>query len=491
MERFDLQSEETLLIRNSYRTHRSNNYNDCSSGISVPTVHVCGQQFANKHINGFNIRIKRYLLMCMVTLAILLLLYIPVYHHIMPSRIASIPGWSYNTSRELSTYVKPNLTALHEPNSVCTQLVDNGPIFLMIVVCSAVKNFEERKAIRSTWGNINQLDYPAYIKKIAALKLHNINVTSVASDNNSTDNIFIPNDWGTLYRYYSNIYHASSKRNRKDEMTPKGVKDAALKDKCDELNSNLSVNVKVLFLLGKPHIDNDTDFELQHLVDIESEQYQDIIQENFIDSYNNLTLKSVMMLKWVSSHCSHSVQYLMKVDDDMFVNVNKLIYELKCLNLKNTSNTNLASNSSFNSNKNNHLLMGSLIKGAKPIADSANKWYSPQYMYSGKVYPPYLSGTGYVMSIETANTLYKTALVTPIFHLEDIYITGICAYKAKIKPLHSPLFSYQKRAFEYCEYLNYITSHQLTPSELFKVQELFVNHTESSLDKCFKKTTKT
>lgn len=87
MERFDLQSEDTLLIRNSYRTHRSNNYNDCSSGISVPTVHVCGQQFANKHINGFNIRIKRYLLMCMVTLAILLLLYIPVYHHIMPSRI--------------------------------------------------------------------------------------------------------------------------------------------------------------------------------------------------------------------------------------------------------------------------------------------------------------------------------------------------------------------------------------------------------------------
>lgn len=64
----------------------------------------------------------------------------------------------------------------------------------------------------------------------------------------------------------------------------------------------------------------------------------------------------------------------MKVDDDMFVNVNKLIYELKCLNLKNTSNTNLASNSSFNSNKSNHLLMGSLIKGAKPIADSANKW---------------------------------------------------------------------------------------------------------------------
>lgn len=29
----------------------------------------------------------------------------------------------------------------------------------------------------------------------------------------------------------------------------------------------------------------------------------DIIQENFVDSYNNLTLKTVLMLKWTSRNC--------------------------------------------------------------------------------------------------------------------------------------------------------------------------------------------
>lgn len=35
----------------------------------------------------------------------------------------------------------------------------------------------------------------------------------------------------------------------------------------------------------------------------ESEVYGDIIQESFIDSYNNLTLKTIMMLKWVNNNC--------------------------------------------------------------------------------------------------------------------------------------------------------------------------------------------
>lgn len=46
-------------------------------------------------------------------------------------------------------------------------------------------------------------------------------------------------------------------------------------------------------------------------------------------------------------------------------------------------------------------------------------------MYSGRVYPNYLSGTGYVMSADVVTRLYKAALKTPLLHLEDVYITGI------------------------------------------------------------------
>ena len=94
---------------------------------------------------------------------------------------------------------------------------------------------------------------------------------------------------------------------------------------------------------------------LQELVEEESLHYSDIIQEGFVDSYNNLTLKSVMMLKWVLSNC-RSVRYIMKTDDDMFVNINNLVRLLKGRNMSN-------------------LLVGALICGARPIADTQNKWW--------------------------------------------------------------------------------------------------------------------
>lgn len=48
------------------------------------------------------------------------------------------------------------------------------------------------------------------------------------------------------------------------------------------------------------------------------------------------------------------------------------------------------------------------------------------YMFSGNTYPIYLSGTGYVMSMDVATKLYNASLTTPVFHLEDVYLTGMC-----------------------------------------------------------------
>ena len=93
----------------------------------------------------------------------------------------------------------------------------------------------------------------------------------------------------------------------------------------------------------------------QNSVTEESEKYNDIIQERFLDTYNNLTLKSVMLLKWASSNCE-ATKYLMKTDDDMFINIPKLI---ELLNAR---------------PKRNETLIGCLICNAKPISDPKNKW---------------------------------------------------------------------------------------------------------------------
>ena len=66
------------------------------------------------------------------------------------------------------------------------------------------------------------------------------------------------------------------------------------------------------------------DRKVQRSVEMESQQYGDIIQEDFIDSYKNLTYKGIMWLRWVSSYCPHAL-YVLKVDDDIFVNIFNLV----------------------------------------------------------------------------------------------------------------------------------------------------------------------
>jgi hypothetical protein len=84
-------------------------------------------------------------------------------------------------------------------------------------------------------------------------------------------------------------------------------------------------NVKVIFLLGQ--LKNAT---FQSNVTTESETYGDILQEGFIDTYANLTVKSLMLLKWFSQEC-HKVPYVLKTDDDMYINLKQLFQLVRLL----------------------------------------------------------------------------------------------------------------------------------------------------------------
>ena len=159
--------------------------------------------------------------------------------------------------------------------------------------------------------------------------------------------------------------------------------------------------VDIVFLLGelaKPT--NASQFAL----DEESARFGDILQESFLDSYANLTIKSLMMLKWFANHCSKHYQYLMKTDDDMYINIPQL------LNL-------------VNQNTNMNMLTGFLHCGALPITEPSHKQFAPPYMLSGldmdaaTVYPNFLSGTAYIMSKSTALILYRLSKIIPAFHL--------------------------------------------------------------------------
>ncbi|CAD6228439.1 GSCOCG00012041001-RA-CDS [Cotesia congregata] len=122
------------------------------------------------------------------------------------------------------------------------------------------------------------------------------------------------------------------------------------------------------------------------------------------------------------------------------------------------------------------LLMGHIFKNDLRQTNPRSKWYVAAYMYGEKIVPNYAVGHGYIMSSDVGLILYKTALTTPVVHLEDVYLTGICVKKANLSLIDYPRFEYLHQSFffkflftepEYYE--NHIIVHCDNIFEMYKI----------------------
>lgn len=174
------------------------------------------------------------------------------------------------------------------------------------------------------------------------------------------------------------------------------------------------------------------------------------------------------------------------MDDDTFVNLPNLIHVLLggTIPLYNATisfhdRESIIVKSAKNRLTNNkNLLLGHLFCGVKPVADVTSKWYSPYYLFPFEMYPPYLSGTAYLMSLNVVHRLYNISLQTPFFHLEDVYITGICANKTGVKRTHHPLFFYssiKEKDKQFCSLRGMVSQHHLTPTDMKQAFDLATN----------------
>ncbi|NWV58637.1 B3GT2 galactosyltransferase, partial [Malurus elegans] len=182
----------------------------------------------------------------------------------------------------------------------------------------------------------------------------------------------------------------------------------------------------------------------------ESERYHDIIQQDFLDTYNNLTLKTLMGMKWVASYCS-GTRFAMKTDTDVFVNTMHLIEKLLRPLPFPTQN----------------YFTGYLMKGNSPIRDKDSRWYVSEEEFPGEGYHPFCSGTGYVFSGDLAAKIVSASLTIKYMHLEDVYV-GLCLNAKGVEivpPPHDSLFNIHKVPFFPCVYDKIITSHQMQPHE--------------------------
>ncbi|XP_021372291.1 beta-1,3-galactosyltransferase 1-like [Mizuhopecten yessoensis] len=204
-----------------------------------------------------------------------------------------------------------------------------------------------------------------------------------------------------------------------------------------------SGNMRSVFFIG---VNQDKQMQMQ--LDSESQQYHDIVQLQFKDSYSNLTYKTLSELRWVSEFCTNT-KYVMKTDSDMFVNT----FLLPNI-LKGAPKTNF--------------IGGDCWGPSPPHREQSSKWYVSYKSYRHSSFPPMCSGTGYLMSKDLVLNILQMSKNIPFFHLEDVFI-ALCTKKLNVKPVYLNGFSNMRTQYDDCTYRYKVaTSHEISPTQLVR-----------------------
>ncbi|ETN61166.1 hypothetical protein AND_007183, partial [Anopheles darlingi] len=178
----------------------------------------------------------------------------------------------------------------------------------------------------------------------------------------------------------------------------------------------------------------------------ESYMYSDLIRGNFIDSYKNLTLKTISLLEWTKLHCSNA-SFLLKTDDDMFINVPKLLQFMEV------------------HNNQRRTIFGRLAKKWKPIRNKKSKYYVSPEQYYPPVFPPFTTGPAYLLTADIISELFEKSLSQTYLKLEDVYTTGIVAQLLNIRRTNVKEFLNRRIAFNQCSIKKAISIHMVKNNE--------------------------
>ncbi|XP_969838.2 beta-1,3-galactosyltransferase 5 [Tribolium castaneum] len=169
-----------------------------------------------------------------------------------------------------------------------------------------------------------------------------------------------------------------------------------------------SLQVKVLFMLGlvKSH-------RLKVQIEKENEEFGDLIQGSFLDTYRNMTYKHVMVFKYAIYHCPQA-KYILKTDDDIFVNMPLMLNFLTEDLLP------------FGGSR---MIFCTLEENSPVVRKTGSKWRVSFTEYPAEKYPTYCLGWVILYSPNVVFDLYKEAQKTDYFWIDDVHITGILVEK--------------------------------------------------------------
>ena len=202
---------------------------------------------------------------------------------------------------------------------------------------------------------------------------------------------------------------------------------------------------KTVFLLGRA-VGNSIENEY---LEAEGMTHKDLIRGAQNEHYNNLTLKTQMGLEWASKYCEF--QFLVKADDDVFVNPYTL---MDFLGKPDTPKT--------------EFYTGLCFHEGRPLREGKNaiSWEE----YNKTAYADFCVGPAYLLSSDLVHKLVEMFDVSKKpFKLEDVYIGQLVDAIGGVKAVRNPLFRLHE--FGHCTHSSDTFAYH--PASVHCIEELF------------------
>lgn len=173
-----------------------------------------------------------------------------------------------------------------------------------------------------------------------------------------------------------------------------------------------NVSIRTVFNIGIPNS--------RLKLNLENEIYHDIIQSDFLDTYWNLTTKTVMGIKWAVQMCKSS-DFFLFVNDDVLVVLKRFMEYIRDYKL----------------DKNDLIYMGFVPPPASriPLRENVSKHYISYEEYERLDYPPYVSGGAVAFSRSGLDKMYRGIKHAQYLKFEDAFM-GLAAEQVGLKPRH-------------------------------------------------------
>lgn len=231
------------------------------------------------------------------------------------------------------------------------------------------------------------------------------------------------------------------------------------------------VIIKRVFVLGVLENDN-----LLDNIKKEQENYGDIVQANFQDTYFNNTIKTMISFKWAIENCANSKFYLFS-DDDMYISIKNVLrflrnpteYPQYLQKSENVAVSNFINTKQiYELPQNVKLFTGFVFQSTAPHRHQCSKWYVSLKEYPYNKWPPYVSAGSYILSSEALKLIYYVSFFTKNFRFDDIYL-GIVAKKAHIEPFHCSEFHIFQKPYNIQNFKYVLSSHGYHSEKLLKI----------------------